>query len=99
MPRGGTNNKIIHIMYPVLRLDNFEEKRYTGVHVGPFKGRIYGHNTSINNRHHTGTGLSKYVWQLKDNKPHPIPCEIHWEILAKDTLYNPVNGVCRLSYV
>ena len=75
---------------------NFEEKRYTGVHEGPFKGRIYGHNTNINNKHHTGAGLSKYVWQLKDNKPHPIPYEIHWEILAKATPYNPVTGVCRL---
>ena len=44
----------------------------------------------------TGTGLSKYVWQLKDNKPHPIPYEIEWEILAKEKPYNPVTGVCRL---
>ena len=81
----------------VTRLDNFEQKRYTGVHAGPFKGRLlYGHNTNIKNRHQTGTGLSQYVWKLKDNKPHPIPYEIEWEILAKEKPYNPVTGICRL---
>ena len=63
---------------------------------GPFKTRIYGHNTNIKNRHHTGTRLSKYIWKLKDNKPHPILYEIEWEILGKVKPYNPVTGVCRL---
>ena len=60
-PLNGKCQKEKNVVYvgKVLRLDNFEEKRYTGVHEGPFKGRIYGHNTDINNRHHTGTGLSR----------------------------------------
>ena len=80
----------------VLRLDNFEEQTYTGVHKGPFKTRLYGHNTNMNRKKQTGTRLSKYVWKLKDHKPHPIPYEIEWDILAKDKPYNPVTGVCRL---
>ena len=97
-PLKGKCQKEKNVIYvgKVTRLDNFEQKRYTGVHEGPFKGRIYGHNSNIKHRHQTGTGLSKYVWQLKDNKPHPIPYEIEWEILAKEKPYNPVTGVCRL---
>ena len=70
----------------VLRLDNFEEQRYTGMHEGPFKTRIYVHNTNFKNRHNTGTRLSKYVWKLKDNKPHQILYEIKWEILGKEVI-------------
>jgi len=80
----------------VLRLDNFEEKRYTGVHKGPFKGRYYAHRSNIKHKHQNQTTLSRYVWTLKDNIPHPIPYEIEWEILAKEKPYNPVTGVCRL---
>ena len=80
----------------VQRLDNFEEKRYLGVHEGEFKKRFYEHRGNIKHRHQTGTTLSKYIWELKDKQPHPIPYELKWEILAKEKPYNPVNGVCRL---
>ena len=63
---------------------------------GNFKGRLYAHNTNINNRHQTGTNLSKYVWKLKDNQPHSIPYEIEWGILGTDKPFNSVTGVCRL---
>ena len=77
----------------VQRLDNFEEKRYLGVHEGEFKKRFYEHNGNIKHRHQTGTTLSKYIWELKDKR---IPYELKWEILAKEKPFNPVNGVCRL---
>ena len=57
---------------------------------------LYAHNTNINNRHQTGTNLSKYVWKLKDNQPHSIPYEIEWGILGTDKPFNSVTGVCRL---
>ena len=97
-PLKGKCQKEKNVVYvaKVLRLDNFQQETYTGVHEGPFKGRIYGHNTNFKNRHHKGTRLSKYIWKLKDNKPHPIPYEVEWEILAKDKPFNPVTGVCRL---
>ena len=68
----------------------FEEQRYTGVHEGNFK------NGNMKHRHQTGTRLSKYVWKLKDKKPHPIPYEVKWEILAKEKPYDQVTRVCRL---
>ena len=80
----------------VTRLDNFHQETYTGEHARNFKGRLYAHNTNINNRHQTGTNLSKYVWKLKDNQPHSIPYEIEWGILGTDKPFNSVTGVCRL---
>ena len=83
----------------VLRLDNFHEERYTGVHEGPFKTRLYGHNHDIKHRPkkgRKGTRLSNYIWKLKDNQPHPIPYELEWDILGKEKPYNQVTGVCRL---
>ena len=80
----------------VTRLDNFEVEKYSGAHEGPMKSRIYGHRTNMRNRHQKGTGLSKYVWKLKDNKPHPIPYEVDWSILAHAKPFDPVTGVCRL---
>ena len=46
--------------------------------------------------HQKGTGLSKYVWKLKGNQPHPIPYEVEWSILAHAKPFDPVTGVCRL---
>ena len=60
------------------------------------KSRIYGHRTNMRNRHQKGTGLSKHVWKLKENVPHPIPYEIEWSILAHAKPFDPVTGVCRL---
>ena len=80
----------------VTRLDNFEEKRYTGVHEGPFKTRYYGHRGNIRNRDQKGTRLSRHIWTLKDNQPYPVPFELEWDILGKVKPFNPVTGVCRL---
>ena len=88
-------NDVVYVA-KVTRLDNFHQETYTGVHAGNFKGRLFAHNTNINNRHQTGTNLSKYVWKLKDNQPHSIPYEIEWGILGTDKPFNSVTGVCRL---
>ena len=45
------------VNYQVKRRDNSEAEFYTGVTVGPFKTRYYGHSYD----------LRKYVWELKDN--------------------------------
>ena len=88
-------NDVVYVA-EVLRLDNFHQETYTGVHWVNFKGRLYGHNTNMNNRHQTGTTLSKYVWKQKDNQSHPIPYEVEWDIQGTDKPYNAVTGVCRL---
>ena len=50
-PLGGKclSEKDIVYVGKVTRLDNFDEKRYTGVHEGPFKTRYYG--TSLTQSH------------------------------------------------
>ena len=56
----------------------------------------YGHAGNIRNKNQKGTRLSRHVWELKNNQPHPIPFEIEWDILGREKPYNPVTGVCRL---
>ena len=80
----------------VPRLDNFDADKYSGAHEGPFNTRVYGHRTNMKNRHQKGTGLSKHIWKLKGNQPHPIPYEVEWSILAHAKPFDPVTGVCRL---
>ena len=50
----------------------------------------------MKNRHQKGTGLSKYVWKLKENELHPIPYRTEWSILAHAQPFDPITGVCRL---
>ena len=90
------SEKDIVYVAQVTRLDNFDQERYTGVHEGPFKSRYYGHKGNIRNRNQQGTRLSRHIWTLKDNQPHPVPFELEWGILGKEKPFNPVTGVCRL---
>ena len=90
------SEKDIVYVAQVTRLDNFDQERYTGVHEGPFKSRYYGHKGNIRNRNQKGTRLSRHIWTLKDNQPHPVPFELEWGILGKEKPFNPVTGVCRL---
>ena len=51
----------------VTRRDNKKEEFYTGVTVGTFKKRYYGHTYDLNHpSQRTSTCLSKYVWELQD---------------------------------
>ena len=75
------------------RLDTGVSETYTGLTAKTFKERFYGHNGNINNRDQTGTKLSQYIWDLKDNN---IPFTTKWSILAKASTFNPVTKKCRL---
>ena len=73
----------------VTRLDNSETEFYTGVTVGTFKQRYYGH--SYDQRHlkqRSSTCLSKYVWDLKDRD---IGYDITWKIIARGRGFNPTT--------
>ena len=76
----------------VTRLDTDVSETYTGLTAKTFKERFYGHNANINNRDQTGTKLSQYIWDLKDNN---IPFTTKWSILAKASAFNPVTKKCR----
>ena len=80
----------------VTRLDTGESETYTGMAGNTFKERFYGHNRNINTRpgpRNTGTSLSNYIWQLKDNN---VPYNTKWSILSKAQTFNPVTKRCRL---
>ena len=78
----------------VTREDNNHVETYTGLTDTTFKRRLYGHNSTFRHRHLMNkTGLSKYVWFLKDNH---IPYNLQWRVLCKAKAFNPVTGVCRL---
>ena len=49
----------------VTRLDNFDQKRYTGVHEGPFKSRYYGHKGNIRNRNQQVVLLQSHALGIK----------------------------------
>ena len=77
----------------VTRLDNSETEFYTGVTVGTFKQRYYGH--SYDQRHlkqRSSTCLSKYVWDLKDRD---IGYDITWKIIARGRGFNPTTRSCQ----
>ena len=78
----------------VTRLDDFTFETYTGLTEGPFKQRLYGHNSNFKKKKQRNrTMLSNYIWYLKDNK---IPFQLNWSILGRAKGFNPVTGVCRL---
>ena len=95
-PLGGKclSEKSIVYSCKVTRLDDFTVETYTGLTEGPFKQRLYGHNSNFKKKKQRNrTMLSKYVWYLKDNN---VPYQLTWSILGRAKGFNPVTGVCRL---
>ena len=77
----------------VTRVDNNQSEFYTGVTVGPFKRRYYGHSYDLRHRsQRSSTCLSKYVWDLKDLD---IPHNISWKIIARGRGFNPTTRSCQ----
>ena len=73
--------------------DNSNET-YTGVTEPPFKLRYAVHKQSIKNKNSpNSTALSKYIWNLKDNKTE---FKISYKIVGRGHPYNPRSGKCGL---
>ena len=50
---------------------------YVGLTATPFKNRLAVHNKSFRDRDYNQTGLSRYIWQLKDkNEKYKIKYKI-----------------------
>ena len=95
-PPGGKclSEKSIVYKCKVTRLDDLTTETYTGLTEGPFKQRLYGHNSNFKKKKQRNrTMLSKYIWFLKDNR---IQYQLNWSILGRAKGFNPVTGVCRL---
>ena len=95
-PLGGKclSEKSVVYYCKVTRLDNNTSEYYTGLTEGPFKYRLYGHNSSFKSQKNKNkTMLSKHIWWLKSNN---INYQLEWKILGKAKGYNSVTKVCRL---
>ena len=67
---------------------------YIGLSAPPFKDQWRNHNSSFKTRNpENATGLSKYIWGLKDQK---ISYEISWKIVSRAKPFNHVTNVCNL---
>ena len=74
----------------VTRRDNGKQEFYTGVTVGTFKRRYYGHTYDLNHpSQRSNTCLSKYVWELQDQG---ISYDLDWKIIARGKGFNPTTG-------
>ena len=77
----------------VIRRDNRKAEFYTGVTVGPFKTRYYGHSHDLRTpSQRRSTCLSKFVWELKDNG---VAYDIYWKIIARGRGFNPTTRSCQ----
>ena len=77
----------------VLREDNGVTETYTGLTARRFKDRLYEHRQDFNNETREGTGLSHYIWKLKNKQ---INHTISWKILSRCQSFNPATKKCNL---
>ena len=81
------------VIYEANVQTNNEEKSYIGLTANSFKTRYYGHIHTFNNRNQNGTGLSNYIWNLKDqNKPF----NIKWSIKTHAPSFKQETNRCQL---
>ena len=73
--------------------DTGERETYTGLTSRRFKDRLYEHHSDINNESREGTGLSHYIWQLKNDQRG---YDIKWKIIARAPAFNPSTKTCSL---
>ena len=64
----------------VTRTDNDKAETYTGITARKFKTRFYEHTADMRDERRNGTGLSNYIWELKNSH----------------TPFNPISKSCRL---
>ena len=63
-------------------------KNYIGLTEGSFKQRFTQHKLSFNNRKYaSSTGLSRYIWRLKDNDEE---YNIKWTVITKAPPYSNI---------
>ena len=71
-----------------------EEHSYIGLASNTFKERYNNHIASFKNENHKeNTTLSKYIWQLKNNRKS---FEVKWSIVARAPSYTPQSKRCQL---
>ena len=90
---GKCQTKCVVYQATVVREDINSTETYTGLTSRRFKDRLYEHSSDINNQEMEGTGLSEYIWKLKNDN---TPFKISWKILSKCAPFNPTTRSCPL---
>jgi hypothetical protein len=79
----------------VVSSKNVPDKQYIGLTEGEWKKRFANHKQSFKNRKYSkDTMLSKYIWELKDEKIDDYI--LNWSILKTAPAYNNISKRCIL---
>ena len=94
-PLGG-NCLTKNVVYKcVVSSKNVPDKQYIGLTEGEWKKRFANHKQSFKNRKYSkDTMLSKYIWELKDEKTGNYI--LNWSILKTAPAYNNISKRCIL---
>ena len=90
---GACTTKGVIYQATVTRADNGKQETYTGLTSRRFKDRYYEHTGDFKHRDRDGTGLSEYVWKLKDQD---TPYNLSWKILTRRQSFDPSRMKCDL---
>ena len=94
MPGTGECTKTNVVYQATVTSDDGQVNTYIGG-TNNFRVRYYAHRSDANNpsRKEKGTTLSKYIWNLKEERKD---FQIKWRFVDRGAPYNPISRVCRL---
>ena len=94
MPGTGEWTKTNVVYQATVTSDDDQVNTYIGG-TNNFRVRYYAHRSDANNpsRKEKGTTLSKYIWNLKEERKD---FQIKWRFVDRGAPYNPISRVCRL---
>ena len=87
-------NNIIY-QAEVKNLKDKSKEYYVGLTATTFKSRLAVHKKSFLDRDYNQTGLSRYIWKLKDKKEE---FKIKYRIIGRGKPYNPKSKRCSLCF-
>ena len=90
---GACQTEVVVYQDTVTREDNNTAETYTGLTSRRFKDRWYEHTQDISHQKREGTGLSHFVWKLKEKD---VPHKIEWKLLMKSQSFNTSRRTCYL---
>ena len=70
-----------------------ETKQYIGITANTFKERYNGHMQSFRRKNYNSTGLSNFIWYLKDKNKQ---FKISWSIMSLQPSFDPGKNKCQL---
>ena len=91
--RGACQTVSVVYQATVVREDTNASETYTGLTSRRFKDRFYEHTIDMKHQNKDGTGLSNYIWKLKNSS---TPFKISWQIISKAPIFNPTTKSCKL---